>query len=71
MVKQRKDRATGAPESFDSLFKRFRAEVNTAGILRDVRIHEYYMSPKERRAEKTARNQKRLQKLARRTRNDD
>ena len=66
MVKQRRDRATGTPESFDSLFKRFRAEVSAAGTLREVRIHEYYMSPKERRAEKTARNQKRLQKLQKR-----
>ena len=57
MVRQRKD------ETFESLFKRFKAEVNNAGILREVRIHEHYMSPKERRAEKTARNQKRMKKF--------
>lgn len=55
-IKQRKD------EGFDSLLKRFRAEVNNAGTLREVRIHTYYMSPKERRAEKTARNQKRVKR---------
>ena len=56
MVKQREG------ERFDQLFKRWKTEVNNAGILREVRIHEHFMSRKERRAEKTARNQKRLSK---------
>lgn len=62
MVKLRKNFKTGEVETFDSLLKRWRTEVNNAGILKEYRIHEHYMSRKERRAEKMARNQKRMRR---------
>ena len=40
MVKLRKNFKTGEVETFDSLLKRWRTEVNNAGILKEYRILE-------------------------------
>lgn len=51
-------------ESVDSLLKRFKKEMAKSGILQDVRKHEYYIAPSEKRRLKSKNAQKRLKKNA-------
>ena len=52
-VKKRPD------ESVESLINRFKKEVLKAGIIKDFRNKEYYVSPGEKRRRKSAEAQKR------------
>lgn len=49
-------------ESFDSMLRRFKKEVLKSEILKDVRKHEYYIAPSEKRRIKSAEAQKRAKK---------
>ena len=55
-VKKRPD------ESVESLINRFKKEVLKAGIIKDFRNKEYYVSPGEKRRRKSAEAQKRAHK---------
>lgn len=52
-------------EEFDSLLKRFKKEYAKSGILNDLRKHEAYQSPSEKKREKRQRNERMRLKLAR------
>ena len=52
-------------EQFDSLLKRFKKEYAKSGILNDLRKHEAYQSPSEKKREKRQRNERMRAKLAR------
>ena len=52
-------------EQFDSLLKRFKKEYAKSGILNDLRKHEAYQSPSEKKREKRQRNERMRLKLAR------
>lgn len=49
-------------ETIDSMLKRFKKEVVKSEILKDVRKHEYYIAPSEKRRIKSAEAQKRMRK---------
>lgn len=49
-------------ETLDSMLRRFKKEVLKAEILKDLRKHEYYMAPSEKRRVKSAEAQKRARK---------
>ena len=49
-------------ETVDSMLRRFKREVLKAEILKDLRKHEYYVSPSEKRRLKSAEAQKRERK---------
>lgn len=51
-------------ENLDSMLRRFKKEVSKSGILQDVRKHEYYVAPSEKRRIKSQNAQKRLKKKA-------
>ncbi len=53
-------------ESIDSLIRRFRRVVESAGILKELRQREFYLSPSEKRKEKGRRAAKRRAKEAKR-----
>lgn len=49
-------------DTIDSMLKRFKKEVVKSEILKDLRKHEYYISPSEKRRIKSAEAQKRAKK---------
>ena len=49
-------------ENLDSMLRRFKKEVVKGGIIQDVRKHEYYISPSEKRRLKAAAAQKKRKK---------
>ena len=51
-------------ETVDSLLKRFKKEYAKSGILNDLRKHEAYQSPSEKKREKRERNARMRQKFA-------
>lgn len=51
-------------ESVDSMLRRFKKEVVKAEILKDLRKHEFYVPPSEKRRLKSAEAQKRANKKA-------
>lgn len=53
-------------ESVDNLLRRFKKKVEQAGILKEVKRREYYLSPSQKRREKHKKALKRLRKLEKR-----
>lgn len=51
-------------ETFDSMLRRFKKSVVKSEVLKDLRKHEYYVSPSEKRRLKSAEAQKRAKKKA-------
>ena len=51
-------------ETVDSLIKRFKKEYAKSGILNDLRKHEAYQSPSEKKREKRERNARMRKKFA-------
>lgn len=51
-------------ESLDSALRRFKKEVVKSEVLKDLRKHEYYVAPSEKRRLKSAEAQKRARKKA-------
>lgn len=49
-------------ETIDSLIRRFKKETIKSGIIQDVRKHEYYIAPGEKKRMKKAAAQKRAAK---------
>ena len=49
-------------ENLDSMLRRFKKEVLKSEVLKDLRKHEYYVSPSEKRRLKSAEAQKRARK---------
>lgn len=49
-------------ESLDSALRRFKKEVTKAGILQDLRKHEYYVAPSQKRRLKSEAARKRIKK---------
>lgn len=49
-------------ENLDSMLKRFKKEVVKSEVLKDVRKHEFYIAPSEKRRIKSAEAQKRMKK---------
>lgn len=49
-------------EALDSALRRFKREVLKAGILNDLRKHEYYVSPSQKRRLKSEAARKKLKK---------
>ena len=55
-------------EQVDSLLTRFKKEYAKSGILNDIRKHEAYQSPSEKKREKRQRNERMRQKFAKKAR---
>lgn len=51
-------------ESFESLMSRFKKDVAKSGILQDLKKHEYYVPPSEKKRIKSDMARKRLAKGA-------
>lgn len=51
-------------ETLDSMLRRFKKEVLKSEVLKDLRKHEYYVAPSEKRRIKSAEAQKRARKKA-------
>ena len=51
--------------TIDQMLKRFKKKVERDDIIRDYRKHEYFMSKSQKRAVKSARHQKLMEKLNR------
>ena len=51
-------------ETVDSLLRRFKKDVLKSEVLKDLRKHEYYISPSEKRRLKSAEAQKRAKRKA-------
>jgi small subunit ribosomal protein S21 len=49
-------------ETVDSMLRRFKKEMLKSEVLKDLRKHEYYISPSEKRRIKSAEAQKRARK---------
>ena len=49
-------------ENLDSMLKRFKKEVVKSEVLKDVRKHEFYVAPSEKRRIKSAEARKRMKK---------
>lgn len=49
-------------ESVESMLKRFKKEMLKSEVLKDLRKHEYYIPPSEKRRIKSAEAQKRARK---------
>ena len=49
-------------ESVEDLIKRFKKKVTNEGILTELKRREYYLSPSEKRKEKSKQAQKKLRK---------
>lgn len=49
-------------ETIDSMLKRFKREIVKSEILKDLRKHEYYIAPSQKRRLKSAEAQKRARK---------
>lgn len=49
-------------ETLDSLLRRFKKEVVKNGILQDLKKHEYYVAPSEKRRIKSEQARKRAKK---------
>ncbi len=52
----------GSNESIDSALKRFKKQVEKAGVLSEVRRREYYEKPSEKRKKKLFAAKKRMNK---------
>ena len=52
-------------ESADSLIRRFKKIVELAGIMRELRRREHYLTPSQKKKEKKKRAQKKVKKEAR------
>ena len=57
----------GDSESLEGALRRFNKRVQADGILTDVRKHEYYEKPSERRKKKEAARRRKLRKAISRT----
>lgn len=57
-------------ESADSLIRRFKKVVESSGILKDLRLKEFHMSPSEKKKDKRRRAAKRLAKAQKLLSND-
>lgn len=55
----------GSNESIDSALKRFKKQVEKAGVLSEVRRREYYEKPSEKKKKKLFAAKKRLNKKGR------
>lgn len=51
-------------ETLDSMLKRFKKTVVKSEVLKDLRKHEFYVSPSEKRRIKSAEAQKRAKRKA-------
>lgn len=51
-------------ETVDSMLRRFKKEVIKSEVLKDLRKHEYYVSPSQKRRLKSAEAQKKAKKRA-------
>lgn len=51
-------------ESLDSMLRRFKKEVLKSEILKDLKKHEFYVAPSEKRRLKSAEAQRRAKKKA-------
>ena len=51
-------------ETVDSMLKRFKKETMKSEVLKDLRKHEFYVAPSEKRRKKSAEAQKRARKNA-------
>ena len=51
-------------ETVDSMIKRFKKETMKSEVLKDLRKHEFYVAPSEKRRKKSAEAQKRARKNA-------
>lgn len=51
-------------ETVDSLLRRFKKDVLKSEVLKDLRKHEHYISPSEKRRLKSAEAQKRAKRKA-------
>ena len=51
-------------ETVDSLLRRFKKDVLKSEVLKDLRKHEYYISPSQKRRLKSAEAQKRAKRKA-------
>ena len=49
-------------ESVEDLIKRFKKKVTNEGVLTELKRREYYLSPSEKRKEKSKQAQKKLRK---------
>jgi len=49
-------------ESIDNTLKRFKAEVGKAGVLKELKLREYYLSPADKRKVKAKMNRKKKRK---------
>lgn len=49
-------------ESLDSALRRFKKEVTKSGILLDLKKHEFYVAPSEKRRRKSELARKRMKK---------
>lgn len=49
-------------ESIDSALRRFKKEVVKSGVLQDLRKHEYYVAPSQKRRLKSEAARKRIKK---------
>lgn len=49
-------------ETLDSLLRRFKKEVVKGGVLQDLKKHEYYIAPSEKRRIKSEQARKRAKK---------
>lgn len=49
-------------EDIETLIKRFKRKVNSEGILTELKKREYYLSPSQKRKEKSKEAQKELRK---------
>ena len=56
-------------ETLDSMLRRFKKEVLKSEVLKDLRKHEYYVAPSEKRRIKSAEAQKRARKKAAKQKN--
>jgi small subunit ribosomal protein S21 len=49
-------------ETLDSMLRRFKKDVAKAGVLQDLKKHEYYIAPSEKRRLKSEQARKRAKK---------
>jgi small subunit ribosomal protein S21 len=49
-------------ETLDSMLRRFKKDVAKAGVLQDLKKHEYYVAPSEKRRLKSEQARKRAKK---------
>ena len=49
-------------ETLDSMLRRFKKDVAKSGVLQDIKKHEYYVAPSEKRRIKSEQARKRAKK---------